>query len=50
MPELTRPTVTLHYEDSGGPGQAIIFLHGWCDGSRSWAEFRAALRAFLQGL
>ena len=37
MPELTRPTVTLHYEDTLEGDQAIVFLHGWCDGSASWA-------------
>lgn len=38
MPALTRPTVTLHYEDTGGSDPAIVFPQGWCDGSRSWAE------------
>ncbi len=37
MPELTRPTVTLHYEDTLEGDQTIVFLHGWCDGSPSWA-------------
>lgn len=41
MPELERPTVTLHYEDAGISRDAqpvIVFLHGWCDGSPSWAD------------
>lgn len=37
MPELLRPTVKLHYEDTQDGDQAIVFLHGWCDGSPSWA-------------
>ncbi|MBA4179879.1 MAG: hypothetical protein C0506_04750 [Anaerolinea sp.] len=48
MPELSRPTVTLHYADTGGAGQPIVFLHGWCDGSASWAgtiaEFKREYR------
>jgi pimeloyl-ACP methyl ester carboxylesterase len=46
MPELQRPTVTLHYEDSGTsiPGKpTLVFLHGWCDGSASWADTIAVL-------
>ena len=38
MPELTRPTVTLHYEDTLGGDETIVFLHGWCDGSPSWGS------------
>lgn len=41
MPELERPTVTLHYEDAGQSRDAlpaIVFLHGWCDGSPGWAD------------
>lgn len=41
MPELQRPTVTIHYEDTGaGPANAptLVFLHGWCDGAASWAR------------
>lgn len=48
MPELIRPTVTLHYEDTVQGDQAIVFLHGWCDGSPSWAttieDFRSEYR------
>lgn len=48
MPEFTRPTVTLHYEDTLEGDQAIVFLHGWCDGSPSWAttvaEFKSGYR------
>lgn len=48
MPKLTRPTVTLHYEDTLDGDQAVVFLHGWCDGSASWAstvaEFRSEFR------
>ena len=43
MPQAVRPTCTLHYEDTGGEGPALVFLHGWCDGSPSWA---AMLEAF----
>ncbi len=35
MPTLDRPTVSLDYEDRGS-GDAIVFLHGWCDGAESW--------------
>ena len=38
MPTLERLTVTLNYEDSGGAGPALVFLHGWCDGSASWRD------------
>ncbi len=36
MPSLERPTVSLHYEDTGA-GQPVVFLHGWCDSSATWA-------------
>ena len=36
MPTLERPTVTLHYEDSGRP--AVSLLHGWCDAAVSWTR------------
>lgn len=36
MSVLARPTVTLAYEDRGS-GPPLVFLHGWCDGSESWA-------------
>lgn len=36
MPDLARPTVAIHYEDAGA-GDPLIFLHGWCDSSASWA-------------
>lgn len=47
MPELVRPTVTLHYEDWGaaGGGAALILLHGWCDSGENWASTAAALKA-----
>ncbi len=35
MPTLERPTVTLSYEDRGA-GDALVFLHGWCDAAASW--------------
>lgn len=42
MPELRRPTVTLHYEDTGASGTnggpVLVFLHGWCDDSGTWAR------------
>jgi pimeloyl-ACP methyl ester carboxylesterase len=38
MPTLERPTVTLSYEDTGRGDPPLVFLHGWCDGSPSWAE------------
>jgi pimeloyl-ACP methyl ester carboxylesterase len=44
MPSITRPTVTLHYEEAGA-GPPIVFLHGWCDGSASWA---ATMSAFAE--
>lgn len=43
MPQAIRPTCTLHYEDTGGEGPPLVFLHGWCDGSQSWS---AMLKAF----
>ncbi|MEP7216106.1 MAG: alpha/beta hydrolase [Anaerolineaceae bacterium] len=44
MPELLRPTVALHYEDTLIGDKAIVFLHGWCDGSPSWASTIADLK------
>lgn len=44
MPTLQRPTVSLHYEDNGS-GAALVFLHGWCDGSPSWADTIAEFAA-----
>ncbi len=38
MPLVTRPTVTLHYEDVGSGDPALVFLHGWCDSSEVWTE------------
>ena len=35
MPTLERPTVRLHYEDRGA-GDALVFLHGWCDRAAAW--------------
>ncbi len=45
MPELLRPTVKLHYEDTQDGDQAIVFLHGWCDGSPSWAATLADFKS-----
>ena len=42
MPSIERPTVTLNYREAGS-GPPLVFLHGWCDGSASWA---ATLDAF----
>lgn len=44
MSTLQRPTVELHYEDTGS-GRDLVFLHGWCDGSASWASTMAELSA-----
>ena len=44
MPAFERPTVTLHYEDTGGDLPAVVFLHGWCDSSGGWGGLTAALR------
>ena len=44
MPELTRPTVTLHYEDTLRGDETIVFLHGWCDGSPSWGSTLEAFK------
>ncbi|MGH2632428.1 MAG: alpha/beta fold hydrolase, partial [Tepidiformaceae bacterium] len=45
MPTFERPTVTLHYEDTGGDGPALVFLHGWCDSAESWASTIEAFRS-----
>lgn len=45
MPELQRHTVRLHYEDSGVGEPPLVFLHGWCDDSASWADTAAAFSA-----
>ena len=45
MPTLERPTVTLQYEDTGGERPPLVFLHGWCDSSESWATTIEAFRA-----
>lgn len=44
MPILQRPTVALHYEDTCGPGPAVVFLHGWCDSAEAWATTIDAFR------
>jgi pimeloyl-ACP methyl ester carboxylesterase len=44
MPTLDRPTVTLNYQEAGS-GPPVVFLHGWCDGSASWAATMAAFAA-----
>ncbi|MEX2081747.1 MAG: alpha/beta hydrolase [Dehalococcoidia bacterium] len=41
MPTFERPTVSLHYEDSGAGEPAIVFLHGWCDDAAGWAATAA---------
>jgi pimeloyl-ACP methyl ester carboxylesterase len=42
-----RPTVTLHFGDSGpaGSGPALVLLDGWCDSGENWASTVAALKA-----
>jgi pimeloyl-ACP methyl ester carboxylesterase len=37
VPSFDRPTVTLHYRDEGS-GPPLLFLHGWCDSSATWAD------------
>ena len=48
MPVFERNTVDLHYDDTGGDGPPLVFLHGWCDGRESWSStiehFRGAYR------
>ncbi len=50
MPTLNALTCDLYFEDTGGPLPPIVFLHGWCDGSESWAETIAALRGSFRCL
>lgn len=38
MPTLDRPTVNVNYEETGEGDPPLVFLHGWCDGSQSWAS------------
>lgn len=45
MPDFHRPSLTLHYEDTGEGMPALLFLHGWCDASTSWEDTVAALSA-----
>ncbi len=44
MPTLRGLTCDLAYEDTGGDLPAVVFLHGWCDGSASWADTTEAFR------
>ena len=43
MPHLTIRGVSFFYEDTGGPGPAIVFSHGLLMSSRMWA---AQMQAF----
>ena len=45
MPDFHRPSLTLHYEDTGEGMPALLFLHGWCDASTSWGDTVATLSA-----
>jgi pimeloyl-ACP methyl ester carboxylesterase len=43
MPHLQLPGVRLWYEDSGGPGPAVVFAHGLLWSGRMWDAQVAAL-------
>ena len=38
MPHLDRDGVKIYYTDSGGPGPAILFTHGYSASSTMWAD------------
>ncbi len=40
-----RPTVTLAYHDERAGDPALVFLHGWCDDSHSWASTVSAFNS-----
>jgi len=44
MPQLTINGVSIHYEDTGGSGSAIVFSHGLLMSSRMFAAQMDALR------
>ena len=44
MPVATSGDVELHYEDSGGDGLTILFLHEYAGDHRSWTGQVAALK------
>ena len=45
MPFLTLPGVDLWYEDTGGPGTPVIFLHAASGTSESWVHQLPAFTA-----
>jgi non-heme chloroperoxidase len=36
--ELSSNGITLHYEDTGGDGRAVVLIHGWPLSGASWSE------------
>ena len=44
MPVARSGDVSLHYEDTGGAGPAVLFLHEFAGDHRSWAGQVAALK------
>ncbi len=45
MPELELTAGTIEYEDTGGPGPALVFLHGVAMNSSLWRNVVPALRS-----
>ena len=38
-------SITLHVEDSGGPGRPVVLIHGWPLSGESWSEQTGPLAA-----
>ncbi|HEV7173754.1 alpha/beta hydrolase [Pedococcus sp.] len=43
MASVRNDTVSLHVEDSGGPGRPVVLIHGWPLSSASWSDLTPAL-------
>jgi pimeloyl-ACP methyl ester carboxylesterase len=44
MPVAMSGDVSIHYQDTGGSGPAILFLHEYAGDHRSWTGQLAALK------
>ncbi|OLL82257.1 Epoxide hydrolase [Pseudonocardia sp. Ae168_Ps1] len=45
VPGSTRPETTLSVHDTGGPGEAVVLLHGWPDRATLWEPQAEVLAA-----
>lgn len=43
MPDVARPSCTVHYRDEGTGAPPLVLLHGWCDDGDVWTPILAEL-------